>query len=50
LQVVDEDGYVIRVKDNALIVLVPKYGIEVCPWLPARRRTALHLHCIAAHV
>eukprot|EP00124_Ichthyophonus_hoferi_P005291 Ihof_evm1s731 gene=Ihof_evmTU1s731 len=27
-KVVDEDAYVIRVRDNALIVLVPKYGIE----------------------
>eukprot|EP01134_Creolimax_fragrantissima_P000116 CFRG0116T1 len=27
-KVVEEDGYVIRVKDNALIVIVPKYGFE----------------------
>ncbi|KNC77921.1 exosome complex exonuclease RRP44 [Sphaeroforma arctica JP610] len=27
-RVVVEDGYIIRVKDNALIVIVPKYGFE----------------------
>lgn len=36
LQIVDEEAYVIRVKENALLVLVPKYGIEGTLFLSAR--------------
>ena len=51
VQVVDEEGYIIRVSDNALTVMVPKYGIEVVSvYLIMKKQLAHALLCLGCFV